>query len=170
MADIQENQPVTEYYPTVSAVIIHDSKVLLRRDEQSYNWVSPTTHIGVDETPIDALFRQIRLETGLPQNNLTGMLPYADNLSLERDEGSVTQPMPFDVDIYQAGQGGHFHVDSAYIVATNTDELTPEADTPPTLEWFTAEELGELLATTKTTVSRALYALSHYQKNPPKET
>lgn len=168
MADTQQAAPAREYYPTVSAVIVHDGKVLLRRDQQIYNWLSPSTHIGIDETPIDALFRHVRLETGLPQNNLTALLPYIDNLSLERDEKeSVTQPLPFDVDIHQAGQGGHYHVDSAYILVSNTNELTPEADTPPELQWFDADELEELMISSKATISRALYALKRYEENHP---
>lgn len=167
MADTKAADEAPEYYPTVSAVIVHGDKVLLRRDEQHYNWLSPSTHIALDETPIDALFRHVRLETGLPQNNLTALLPYIDNLSLERDEKEgVTQPMPFDLDIHKVGQGNHFHVDSAYILVSNTDELTPEADTPPELQWFTEEELTDLMMTSKATVSRALYALKRYKENP----
>ncbi len=170
MADQQEAEAKREYYPTVSAVIIHNNKVLLRRDEQHYNWLSPNTHIGIDETPLDALFRQVRLETGLPQNNLVALLPYMDNLTLERDEAeSTTQPLPFDLDIHQVGQGSHFHVDSAYILVTNTNELTPEADVPPELQWFSRDELEDLMMTSKATVSRALYALSRHEENPPEE-
>lgn len=169
MAESQKTEITREYYPTVSAVIIHGDKVLLRRDEKNYNWLSTNTHIGVDETPIDALFRQVRFETGLPQNNLTAMLPYIDNLSLERDEKSATQPLPFDIDVHQVGTGNHFHVDSAYILISNTDELTPEADTPPELQWFTREELEDLMMTSKVTVSRALYALTRYKENPPEK-
>lgn len=169
MAD-QPQQYVAEreYYPTVTAVIIHEDKALLRRDETQFNWLSPSTHIGIDETPIDALFRHIRTETGLPQNNLVALLPYIDNLSLERDESeSTTQPLPFDIDIHRVGQDKHHHVDSAYILISNTNELTPEADTPPELQWFDAEELKELMMTSKITVSRALYALKRYKENPP---
>lgn len=164
----QQYTPEREYYPTVSAVIVHDDKVLLRRDENQFNWLSPSTHIGIDETPIDALFRHVRTETGLPQNNLVALLPYVDNLSLERDEpDSVTLPLPFDVDVHKVGQGKHFHVDSAYILVSNTNELTPEADTPPELAWFSAEELEDLMMTSKTTISRAHYALKRYKENPP---
>lgn len=164
----QQYVPAREYYPTVTAVIIHKDKVLLRRDEKQFNWLSPSTHIGIDETPIDALFRHVRAETGLPQNNLVALLPYIDNLSIERDESeSTTQPLPFDVDIHRVGQDKHFHVDSAYILVSNTDELTPEADTPPELEWFSAEELEDLMLSSKATIGRAHYALKRYKENPP---
>lgn len=168
MATTDTTQPAREHYPTVSAIIIHNNKVLLRRDEQRYNWLAPSTHIGIDETPINALFRQVRLETGLPQNNLTALLPYIDNLTLERDEAEgVTQPLPFDVDIHKVGQGNHYHVDSAYMLVSTTDELTPEADTPPELQWFSEEELDDLMMTSKITVSRARYALAKHRENPP---
>lgn len=164
----QQHVHEREYYPTVTAVIVHGDKVLFRRDQKQFDWLNPSTHIGIDETPIDALFRHVRTETGLPQNNLIALLPYVDNLSLERDDTeSVTQPLPFDVDIHKVGQGKHYHVDSAYILISNTDELTPEADTPPELQWFTAEELQDLMMTSKATISRALYALKRYKENPP---
>lgn len=170
MADTQKNEIQREFFPTVSAIIVHGDKVLLRRDKQRYNWLPVSSHIGVEETPIDALFRQVRFETGLPDSNVTLLLPYMDNLSLDRDEKeSSTQPMPFDVDIFREGSGVHHHVDSAYILISNTDELTPEADTPPELQWFTAEELEDLMMTSKATVSRALYALKRYAEKPPEE-
>lgn len=163
-----QTTPTREHYPTVCAVIIHDDKVLLRRDEQHYNWLSPSTHIGMDETPLDALFRQVRLETGLPQKNLTALVPYVDNLTLERDENEgTTQPLPFDVDIHRVGQGNHYHVESAYILVSSTDELTPEADTPPDLQWFNEEELEDLMMTSRITVSRARYALAKHRDHPP---
>lgn len=168
MANTTPAQLAAEYYPTVSAVIVHGKKVLLRRDEQHYTWLSPSTHIGVDETPLDALLRLVKLETGLREQNLTALPTYQDNIALERDETEgTTQTMPFDVDIHREGRGNHFHVDSSYIFISNTDELTPEADKPPELRWFDAEELGDLVLTTKITMSRALYALNHHAKNDP---
>lgn len=167
MADNEQLTETNEYYPTVSAVIIHDNKVLLRRDEQRYSWLSPSTHIGIDETPLDALFRHVKAETGLREQNLTVLLTYIDNLSLERDEAEgTTQPLPFDVDIHREGRGTHHHVDSAYILVSNTNELTPEVETPPELQWFSEDDLKDLMLTTKSTVSRALYALQRHAENP----
>lgn len=170
MPETQEQPQQAEFYPTVSAIIVHEDKVLLRRDKQRYNWLPVSSHIDLHETPIDAAFRQVKYETGLPSNNLTVLLPYMDNLTLEREEGeSSTQPLPFDVDIFREGTGVHHHVDFAYILVSNTDELTPEADEPPELQWFTAEELEDLMMTSKATVSRALYALKRCAENPPEE-
>ena len=167
MAQPDTEHPTEEYYPTVSAVIIHEGKVLLRQDRQRSQWLTPSTHIAPNETPLDALFRHVRYETGLTQSYLTSFLPYADNLTLERDETEgITQPLPFDVNIHQAGQNGHYHVDSAYILISSTDELTPESDTPADLQWFSKEELDELLLTPKITISQALYALSKSKDHP----
>lgn len=163
-------QPQDELYPTVSAVLLYDNKVLLRRDQQVYSWLSPSTHIGIDETPLGALFRHVQTETGLRQEYLTVLATYADNMSLERDEAEgSTQPMPFDLDIHRMGQGNHVHIDSAYILVSTTDELTPEVEAPPELEWFDAEQLGELMLTSKITVSRALYALQKHTETTEQE-
>lgn len=157
-----------EFYPTVSAIIVHNDKVLLRRDQQRYNWLNPSTHIDLHETPLDALFRHIQMETGLRPQHLTVLVPYADNLSLEREDSEgYTKPMPFDVNIQREGSGNHMHVDSAYIVVSSTDELTPEIESPPELQWFNTEQLEELMMTTKITVSRSVYALNKYRENPP---
>lgn len=168
MATSDNPQTNDEFYPTVSAVIVHEGKVLLRRDQQRYSWLSPSAHIDLHETPLDALFRHVQMETGLRPQHLTILAPYADNLPLERDESEgITKPMPFDVNIQREGNSNHMHVDSAYILVSSTDELTPEVETPPELQWFDTEQLGELMLTTKITVSRAIYALKKYQENPP---
>lgn len=168
MAETDHTHTHDEFYPTVSAVIIHDDKVLLRRDQQHYSWLSPSSHIDLHETPLDALFRHVQRETGLRHQHLTVLATYADNMSLERDEAEgFTRPMPFDLNIQREGNGQHMHVDSAYILISSTDELTPEVDTPPELQWFNAEQLEELMLTTKITTSRALYALKKYKENPP---
>lgn len=167
MATPDTHHAHNEFYPTVSAVIVHDGKVLLRRDQQRYSWLHPSTHIDLHETPLDALFRHVQQETGLRSQHLTNLVVYTDNLSLERDEAEgTTQPLPFDVNVQQEGNGTHFHVDSAYILVSNTNELIPESETPPELQWFDTEQLEELMLTTKITVSRALYALTRHADNP----
>lgn len=147
-----------EYYPTVSAVVVHGGKTLLVLYEQLGMWLAPHTHMTLNETPLDSAYRQVQTDTGLTAEQLTLLLPYTDNLSLERDTSEgVTQPVPFDIDLHQAGSKGHMHADFAYIFVATQDAL------PDTLQkqakWFSAEELEDLVITTKYTVSRATYAL-----------
>lgn len=170
MADAAQTPAETknEYYPTVSPVLIYGDAVLLQYDEPHGQWLLPTTHIAIDETPMVALYRHVQILTGIAEQHLTTLVTYADNFSLERDDSEgVTQPLPFDLDIHAVGTNGHHHVDSAYALVSKTDELTPQTDEPIKLQWFSGEDAAALIATTRITISRVQYALARHQDAPP---
>lgn len=154
-----ENQPSNkEYYPTVSAIVVNNEKVLLVLSETLGLWLAPNTHIGVDETPLDAVYRQAKDDADLTQDDLTVVPVYTENLSIERDEQEgVTQSMPFDVDIHKVGSNGHYHVDSAYILLSDTDVISAGADRQ--VQWFDKTELEDLAITTEATKGRAKFAI-----------
>lgn len=158
-----ENQGLNrEYYPTVSAVVVHENKVLLVMSEALGLWLAPNTHIGVDETPLDAVYRQIKDDADLEQDDLTLLPVYTENLSIERNEQEgFTQSMPFDVDIHKVGSNGHYHVDSAYILISDTDVVSAGSDHQ--VQWFDEEELDGLAVTTEATKGRAKFAIKKAQ-------
>lgn len=154
-----------EFDYTVSAIIIHDDKVLLLLHHKLQMWLPPAGHIELNETPLEALFRETEEESGLTPDNLTLVTPYSDNLRFARDEDkSITQPMPFDIDIHAFGSTNHRHIDFAYILSSDTDIVTPEADGAQELRWFTLEELASLDQTPKSTYSRTNYAMQQIKE------
>ncbi len=148
-----------QYDFTASAVIVHDDKVLLLFHSKHDLWLNPGGHIELDETPLKALYREAEEETGIAKENLTLYAPYADHMEFERDETNLTEPMPFDIDIHVATDGGHQHIDMAYILRSNTDQVILEADKATDIKWFTIPELEELPNLRKTVLSRAKYAI-----------
>lgn len=163
---MSDNQPEgNEYYPTVSAVIIHDNKTLLLLHTQHNLWLAPSGHVFLNETPIDAVYRQTAADTGITDGYLKVLLPYSDNMAFEReDTKSTTQPIPFDINVYSEA-GTHYHVDYGYMLVSSTDEITAKSEVASEARWFTEEELEDLVITTKSTISRAKYALRQARDN-----
>lgn len=156
-----------EYYPTVSAVIVHDNKTLLLLHAQHNLWLAPSGHVFLNETPIDAVFRQTLADTGLTDNYLKVMVPYSDNMTFEReDTNNTTQPVPFDINVHSEA-GNHHHVDYGYILVSTTDEITAKSENVSEARWFSEEELDDLMLTSKPTISRAKYALRQARENSP---
>lgn len=118
-----------QYDFTVSGVIIHKDKVLMVLHHKLQLWLSPGGHIELNETPLQALYREIEEETGLTKDQLTLITPYTDNLLFTRDEGrNSTEPIPFDIDIHPLGDEGHRHIDFGYILRSDTDEVRLEVE------------------------------------------
>lgn len=150
----------SEYDYTASAIIVHDGKVLLLNHHKLNMWLPPAGHIELDETPLEALFRETEEECGLTPDDLTLITPYSDNLRFARDDGkSHTQPMPFDIDVHSIGDSGHRHIDFAYILVSTKDSVTPEVGGSQDLRWHTLDEIRTLTNTPASTYSRAEYAL-----------
>lgn len=150
---------------TASAIIVHNEKVLLLMHHKLNMWLPPSGHIELDETPLEGLFRETEEESGLTPDNLTLVTPFSDNLRFERNkDGSLTQPMPFDIDIHYVGDTGHRHIDFAYILVSDTSDVTPEKGGSQQLKWFSLDEIRNLADTPKSTASRAEYALKQVKE------
>lgn len=153
----------SEYDFTISGIIIHEDKALMLLHHKVNFWLSPGGHIELDETPMQALYREIEEETGLSKDHLTLLNVYTENLTLEREEGrNSTEPMPFDIDIHPIGTEGHRHIDFGYILRSDTLDVHRESGGAERLEWFTIDELKNLQPTTRSSISRTVYALERF--------
>ncbi len=150
----------SEYDYTVRGVIVHEGKVLLLFHHKLDFWLPPGGHVELDETPIEAVYREIKEETGLTKEHLELVLPFKDNLALERDEQfSEAHPMPFDIDVHTINEGGHQHIDLAYIFRSDTAAIRAEEGGAQELKWCTLEEMRELTPLPRKTYGHAEYAL-----------
>ena len=120
----------------------------------------PAGHIELHEHPIEALYRETEEETGLTREHLTLLLPYEDNLSLERNpETNLSLPVPFDIDVHTVNDAGHRHIDLSYIFISDTDKVRKEEGGAEQLEWFTLAEIETLSPMPRKVYSHAAYAL-----------
>ncbi|HSW91858.1 MAG TPA: NUDIX domain-containing protein [Candidatus Saccharimonadales bacterium] len=150
----------SEYDYTASALIVHNSKVLLLLHHKMQLWLPPAGHVELNEHPIEALYREVEEETGLTQEHLTMITPYTDNLSIERNPAQNTVlPMPFDMDVHTVTDGGHRHIDFAYIFVSDTDKIVREEDKADELAWFTLDQIDKLSPMLRKIYSHAKYAL-----------
>lgn len=149
-----------QYDYTASATIVYKNKVLLLFHHKLHLWLPPAGHIELHEHPIEALYRETEEETGLTKEHLTLILPFVDNLSLERDpETNLTLPVPFDIDVHTVNGAGHRHVDLSYIFESDTDQVCSEDGGAEQLEWFTLDEISQLSPMPRKVYSHAEYAL-----------
>lgn len=150
----------SEYDYTASAIIVHDNKVLLLFHKKLQMWLPPAGHIELNETPIEALYREIEEETGLIQDHLTLVTPFTENMKLEHDPSRNTLlPMPFNINTHMVNRGGHQHIDFAYILLSDTDVVENEVDKADALKWFTSPEIAKLSPMPRLVHSHAEYAL-----------
>lgn len=159
----------SEYDYTASATIVHNDKVLLLFHHKLHLWLPPAGHIELNEHPIEALYRETEEETGLTKEHLTLLLPYEDNLSLERDpETNLSLPVPFDIDVHTVNDEGHRHIDLSYIFTSDTDAVRKEEGGAEQLEWFTLAEIEKLSQMPRKVYSHAAYALELAARNSRK--
>ena len=109
-----------ERHWTASAVILHPSedKVLLIDHVKSGLWLFPGGHVGPGETLAEAVIREIREETGINAELITGPLPAYDQV--------VTHPAPFAVIEARAADpvnGDHRHLDAIFVASASTGQL-----------------------------------------------
>jgi len=149
-------------YFTVSALIVHGSKVLVLRHKRYTDlWLLPGGHIELDETPIDALYREIAEEVGIHKHdlNLIELKP-----TLPTGGHSVSLPLPFDLNVHRT-DGDHKHIDLCYLLRSSTDKVQPGKGESQEWRWmneFEIDEFEEMRADMRAkTLSGLHFALEH---------
>lgn len=146
-----------QYDFTVSGYLVHGDKTLLIKHKYLPLWTPPAGHIEPEQTPIEAVFAEIREETGIGASHLKLIetQPYAH--SFDRGD-SVALPLPFDLE-HHAITDTHRHINLSYVVLSDTDNVEPGAGESNTFKWFTSEELHDFAETTASIKNAALFAL-----------
>ena len=95
---------------TASGIVFHDDKVLLIKHKKMNTWIYPGGHVEAQETPDEALLREIEEETGYK----------AEVLAVEpftyADDKARTLPRPFCVlEESICEEDEHKHIDFIYL-------------------------------------------------------
>lgn len=131
----------TRHY-VATCYVVHDGATLLHEHDRLEMWLPPGGHVGRDELPHEAAFRETHEETGLRPELHVETGPY-ETSGVE----SLPRPTAFlleDIDVHVDGRVAHQHVDFVYVGRVEGREVVPagrdEAD-PEAWEWFSAADL-----------------------------
>lgn len=124
-----------EYDFTVGAFIVYEGKVLLVNHPRYGKWLPPGGHIELDEDPDEALFREIKEETGLENVEILSSKPEF------KDPGRKALYAPSYLDVHDANPP-HRHIALVYFGRTNSNEHT-KSDEHTEARWFSVKELEE---------------------------
>jgi len=120
----------------IGAYLIHENRVLLTHHRKLDRWVPPGGHIEKDETPDEAVKREVKEELNLDVEIL--------NRNDVPEEGNVTRQLavPFYVNVHNVGD--HEHACFFYLcVPKNPEDLKIKKDELNDSRWFSPEELEE---------------------------
>lgn len=123
------------YDYTITAFIVNRSQqVLLVNHPRYHKWIPVGGHIELDEDPEEALFREVKEETGLDITVLSDKPP----VSSPETKFLIT---PNYVDVHEANPP-HKHISFTYFVQTERDDFVV-SDEHDDMRWFTLDELAE---------------------------
>lgn len=122
----------------VTAIIVHPNKdkILFCYHPKYSFWLFPGGHIELDETPDQALIREVKEETGLSVEVL------AEKPEVEGEDSERGLFRPRFVSVHDA-QAPHQHVAFAYVCLSKSADIA-QSDEHDSLEWKTKEEIEVL--------------------------
>lgn len=118
---------------TVEAFVVHDNRVLLIFHKQLQKWLPLGGHIELDEDPEQALFREVKEESGLDIE----VLAEKPNVVFE---GKKLLYAPTYLDIHDISPT-HWHIGLVYFAKAMSDEIRLAPDEHEQIRWFTETDL-----------------------------
>jgi len=117
----------------VSVFIVYKDKVLLVHHKKLDKWLPVGGHIELNEDPEQALFREIKEESGLDVE------VFGQKLSI-KSEGTKFLYPPIFLDIHDISKT-HKHIGLIYFAKAKTDTVTLADKEHKEIRWFTKGEL-----------------------------
>lgn len=118
--------------------IVNKDAVLLRIHDKHKTWLAPGGHIELYEDPVEAAYREIKEEVGIPISIYGDVL--AQNNVRDRD---ILAPQFLN---RHSISDSHEHICFVYFATSETRDTNPqEGETTDDFKWFTKEELNDPL-------------------------
>lgn len=160
MAHIHSNE---QYDFTVSGLLVHDGKTLLIKHKYLPIWTPPAGHVELDETPIEALFKEIQEEAGITPDHLTLVQPYTGLGDIDRGAATALA-LPFDMESHPIGEDGHQHINLVYILVCDTNDVRPEVGESQEYEWLTYDDIETFEPIPPALRKQAQYAIRYIKE------
>lgn len=125
---------------TASALVFHKGKVLLLEHKKLGTWLYPGGHIESNETPDEAIHREVKEETGID-------ISIVDNRDMELGDDNVEvlhKTFAILCELINTPSDRHYHVDMIYICKSNTDVIKVNKNETKKFGWFSYEDLQSL--------------------------
>lgn len=122
----------------VTAYIVHSGNVLLIHHKQLNTWLPVGGHIELDEHPDQALFREIKEETGLEKKDIT-LLTSKPTQKFSELKFLYT---PNFLDIHKISDS-HQHIGLTYILKSKTDKLKLAKQEHHDINWFSLPQIKQ---------------------------
>ena len=123
-----------KYDFVITVFIVHDNKVLLVNHPRYDKWIAMGGHIELDEDPEEALFREIKEETGLDVE----ILSTKPSIS---SKGTKPLYRPEYMDVHEANLP-HKHISLVYFARAKNDNAVLSAEHSE-IKWFSRDELHD---------------------------
>ncbi|MDE1846215.1 MAG: NUDIX domain-containing protein [Candidatus Micrarchaeota archaeon] len=120
---------------TVGACIVNESKVLLVLHAKLNKWLFPGGHIENNETPDEAVIREVKEETGLSLK----LLDYGK--ILETPDVIKRLAIPFYSNLHSVGD--HNHYCAFYLGNVENNKIIKNIESKE-IKWFSLEEIERL--------------------------
>jgi 8-oxo-dGTP pyrophosphatase MutT (NUDIX family) len=117
---------------TITVFIVHDGNVLLVNHPRYGKWIPMGGHIELDEDPEQALYREIKEETGLEVTILSDRPPVTS-------PGTKFLLTPDYMDVHEANLP-HRHISLTYFARAHGNAFVRSAE-HDAMKWFSPEEL-----------------------------
>jgi ADP-ribose pyrophosphatase YjhB (NUDIX family) len=119
---------------TITVFIVHDGRVLLVNHPKYDKWIPMGGHIELDEDVEEALFREIKEETGLEVEILS------EKPAIDSPETKFLLT-PAYLDVHQANPP-HKHISFTYFARAKDDTFTLSNE-HTAIKWFAKEDLED---------------------------
>lgn len=152
-----------EFDLTVSGYLVHDDKTLLIKHKKLPIWTPPSGHVELNQSPIEALYMEIREEAGIHSSDLELIETHHRPENFTPSKDAVSMPLPFDLEHHPVSDT-HRHINLSYALKSHTNNVEPGPGESNTFKWFTVDELRAFGDTNSSIISSAIYAIERVRE------